>query len=98
MSPVTVTGNDGGGLPEKSPATRRRLPGGGLMAAGYGGSGEATVSPEAHAFHARAFHARAKGGLLEAREGSSGLRSRRGWCLRFRLDGRNTMMALDARD
>ena len=47
---------------------------------------------------AHAFHARAKGYLLDAREGSAGLRSRRGWCLRLRLDKRNTMMALDARD
>ncbi|KAF3530678.1 hypothetical protein DY000_02042276 [Brassica cretica] len=46
---------------------------------------------------ARAFHARAKGCLLEARERLSGLRSRRGWCLRLCLDERNTMMALDAR-
>ncbi|WZZ36430.1 hypothetical protein YC2023_019831 [Brassica napus] len=47
---------------------------------------------------ARAFHARAKGGFLEARTASSGLRLRRAWCLRLRLDERNTMMGLDARD
>ena len=59
-----------------------------------GGGGRRRRFPAA----ARAFHARAKGGFLEARTAASGLRLRRAWCLRLRLDERNTMMGLDARD
>ena len=47
---------------------------------------------------ARVLHARAEAKLLEAREASSGLRLRRGWCLRLRLDERNTVIVLNARD
>ncbi|KAF3512072.1 hypothetical protein F2Q69_00004202 [Brassica cretica] len=36
--------------------------------------------------------------VTRARTASSGLRLRRAWCLRLRLDERNTMMVLDARD
>lgn len=40
----------------------------------------------------------ARAELLTARAASSGLRLQRGRCLRFRLDERNTMVSLDARD
>ncbi|KAF3603005.1 hypothetical protein F2Q69_00034491 [Brassica cretica] len=74
------------------------------LAGGDGGAAAADGGPAAELrwrrfpAAARAFHARAKGGFLEARTASSGLRLRRTWCLRLRLDERNTMMGLDARD
>ncbi|KAF3588064.1 hypothetical protein F2Q69_00028807, partial [Brassica cretica] len=90
----------------RSPAAtaelRRRLTG--KLAGGDGGAAAADGGPAAELrwrrfpAAARAFHARAKGGFLEARTASSGLRLRRAWCLRLRLDERNTMMGLDARD
>ncbi|KAF3534447.1 hypothetical protein DY000_02039764 [Brassica cretica] len=46
----------------------------------------------------RRFLAAARAKLLTARAASSGLRLQRGRCLRFRLDERNTMVSLDARD
>ena len=74
---------------------------------GHGGSGERWSETAARGRNsrwlrrtavARVFHARAEANLREARAASSGLRLRRGWCLRLRLDERNTMMALDVRD
>ncbi|KAF2584275.1 hypothetical protein F2Q70_00036588 [Brassica cretica] len=41
---------------------------------------------------------RAEAKLREGLAASSGLRLRRGWCLRLRLDERNTMAVLHARD
>ncbi|KAF3519376.1 hypothetical protein DY000_02060005 [Brassica cretica] len=57
-----------------------------------GGSGELAAETAV-----RAFHALAKGNLPEVREGSSGLRLRRGWCLWLRLNEGNTMVVLHAR-
>uniref|UniRef100_A0A0D3AU96 ADP-ribosyl cyclase/cyclic ADP-ribose hydrolase n=1 Tax=Brassica oleracea var. oleracea TaxID=109376 RepID=A0A0D3AU96_BRAOL len=88
-------------------ATRRQLPGGERTVVGHGGSGERWSETAARGRNsrwlrrtavARVFHARAEANLREARAASSGLRLRRGWCLRLRLDERNTMMALDVRD
>ena len=75
--------------------------------AGHGGSGERWSETAAsgrdarwlrRTAMARAFHARAEAKLREALAVSSGLRLRRGWCLRLRLDERNTMVVLHARD
>jgi len=97
-----VNGGDGG-----EAATRRQLPGGERTVGGHGGSGERWSETAARGRNsrwlrrtavARVFHARAEANLREARAASSGLRLRRGWCLRLRLDERNTMMALDVRD
>ena len=75
--------------------------------AGHGGSGERWSETAAsgrdarwlrRTAMARAFHARAEAKLREALAASSGLRLRRGWCLRLRLDERNTMVVLHARN
>ena len=97
-----VNGGEGG-----EAATRRQLPGGERTVVGHGGSGELWSETAARGRNsrwlrrtavARVFHACAEANLREARAASSGLRLRRGWCLRLRLDERNTMMALDVRD
>jgi len=91
------------------PAAYRKINGGDgeRTVAGHGGSGERWSETAARGRNsrwlrrtavARVFHARAEANLREARAASSGLRLRRGWCLRLRLDERNTMMALDVRD
>ena len=86
---------------------RRRRRSGGLMAAEHGGSGEwrsETVARGQNARRlrwtaaARAFHARADAKLWKALSASSGLRLQRGRWLRLRLNERNTMVALHARD
>uniref|UniRef100_A0A0D3AB12 Uncharacterized protein n=1 Tax=Brassica oleracea var. oleracea TaxID=109376 RepID=A0A0D3AB12_BRAOL len=82
-------------------ATRRQLLGGEQTVAGHGGSGERWSETAASGRNARwlrrtatarAFHARAEAKLREALAASSGLRLRRGWCLRLHLDERNTMV------
>ncbi|KAG5400201.1 hypothetical protein IGI04_014808 [Brassica rapa subsp. trilocularis] len=87
-------------------AARRRRGGSfsadGRTAADHGGSGERRSDTAASGRNARwlrrtatarAFHARAEAKLREALAASSGLRLRCGWCLRLRLDERNTMVA-----
>ncbi|KAF3526793.1 hypothetical protein F2Q69_00047474 [Brassica cretica] len=76
-----VTGDGGGG---GAAASSRRWT--------DSGSGELAAETAV-----RAFHALAKGNPPEVREGSYGLRLRRGWCLWLRLNERNTMVVLDAR-
>ncbi|KAG5384381.1 hypothetical protein IGI04_035851 [Brassica rapa subsp. trilocularis] len=80
---------------------------GGRTVAGHGGSGKRWLETAAsgrdarwlrRTATARAFRARAEAKLREALAASSGLRLRRGWCLRLRLDERNTMVVLHARN
>ena len=99
---MAVTGGNGGDPAvayRKVGRRRRRSCGGGRWAGG--GVAAENGGPAAELRRtaaARVFHARAEANLREARAASSGLQLRRGWCLRLRLDERNTMMALDTRD
>uniref|UniRef100_A0A0D3CHI3 Uncharacterized protein n=1 Tax=Brassica oleracea var. oleracea TaxID=109376 RepID=A0A0D3CHI3_BRAOL len=91
-----VTGGDG-----DAEATRRltgKINGGDAAAASRRQTDGGRSRRLRRTAEARVFHARAEANLWEARTASSGLRLRRGLCLRLRLDERNTMVVLNARD